>query len=238
MSATDARSGKGDHGREEDWVDFARGLGGSEDRARLAQHLETGCTRCAQTARLWRALVSVAEREAPHRPPAGALRQLQGLFALRRPTTSRRRKASGLSLLFDSLRHPEPAGVRAGPSSAQQLLYKGGRYTIKLQIEPEPGADRFSIVGQILDEQDPTRTLQDIVVLALKGSTTVDRTLTNRIGEFHLEPDTAETLQLSVGVPEIGTFTIQPPRAVEKADRDADPKALDGSARRSEARRR
>lgn len=233
MSATDARSRKGDHRSEEDWVDFARGLGGPDDRARLAQHLDKGCTRCTQTVRLWRAFVSVADRETPHRPPAEALRQLQGQFALHGPATSRRRKASRLTLLFDSLQHPEPAGVRDAGSSAQQLLYKGGRYTIKLQIEPQPGADRFSIVGQILDEQDPTRTLQDIVVIALRGSTTVDRTLTNPIGEFHLEPGAAETLQLSVGVPEIGTFTVHAPRAAEKAGRDADPKALDGSARRS-----
>ena len=36
------------------------------------------------------------------------------------------------------------------------------------------------------------------------------------MGEFHLEPDATETLQLSVDVPEIGTFTVESSRSAEK----------------------
>ena len=68
------------------------------------------------------------------------------------------------------------------------------------------------IIGQILDDQEPAAALQDIAVLAQRGSQTLDRTLTNHLGEFVLEPDAAENLQLCVGVAEIGTFTVQPKR--------------------------
>ena len=53
-------------------------------------------------------------------------------------------------------------------------------------------------------------------MLALEGSSTLDRTLTNHLGEFVLEPDVAEDLRLSVGLAEIGTFTLQTPRYEER----------------------
>ena len=88
-----------------------------------------------------------------------------------------------------------------------------------MRVEPAADAERLSIVGQILDEQDPPTALQDIAVLALKGSKTLDRTLTNHLGEFVLEPDAAENLRLCVGVAEIGTFTVQPRGAREGTGR-------------------
>jgi hypothetical protein len=121
---------------------------------------------------------------------------------------------------------------------ARQLLYKAGRYTIKLQVEPGVGEEKFSIVGQILDEQDPTGGLRDIAVLALKGSKTLDRTVTNRLGEFHLEPGATDKLQLSVDVPEIGTFSVESPRRTPKGGRGAEGKATEGSGRGSKARPR
>jgi hypothetical protein len=72
-------------------------------------------------------------------------------------------------------------------------------------------------------------------VLALKGGKTLDRTLTNHLGEFVLEPDAAEDLRLCVGVAEIGTFTVEPRQATAKTDGDA-VRALDMSGRRGRAR--
>ncbi len=240
MPDTDARARKSEHPSEEDWVDFARQQLAPPQRARLSQHLEKGCARCGKTLRLWKAVLDVAKDEAAYRPPDAALRQLRGQFALQRPKSLVHRMAERAALVFDSFRERQPAGVRATGVPARQLLYKAGRYTVRLRVEPVNDAERVSIVGQILDAQDPPTALQDIAVLALKGSRTVDRTLTNHLGEFVLEPDAAENLRLCVGVAEIGTFTVEPPRATAKAETDGGVglRALDVVGRRKRARLR
>ena len=123
------------------------------------------------------------------------------------------RAVRGAALIFDSFRQPLPAGMRAGrlSLSSRQLLYKAGRYTIRVQVEPAAAWHRCCIVGQILDAEDPTAVLRDIAVLAMKGTKTLDRTLTNQLGEFELEPSAVGNLQLSVSVPEIGTFSVPSP---------------------------
>lgn len=163
---------------------------------------------------------------------------MRGRFALQGPKRLRERRATSVALLFDSLRQPRAAGLRATGTTARQLLYKAGRYMIRLRLEPADDAERMSIVGQILDEQDPAGVLQDIAVLALKGSKTLDRTLTNHLGEFVLEPDAAENLRLCVGVAEIGTFTVQAPRRPGKTATGDEVRALDGPGRRRRARQR
>ena len=237
MADTDASTRKNEHSSEEDWFDFARQQAAPAVRARLEQHLEKGCSRCTQTVRLWRAVLDVADQEAAYRPPDEALRQLKGDFALRRPKGLLERVAEQAALVFDSFRPPQPAGVRTAGAAPRQLLYKAGRYSIRLRLEPGTDAERLSIVGQLVDEQNSPAAVQDIAVIALKGTKTVDRTLTNHLGEFVLEPDSAENLRLCVGVAEIGTFTVVPRQATERAEGDA-VRALDMSGRRGRARQR
>jgi len=241
MADTDARTRSSEHFTEEDWFDFAHQQAAPSVRASLERHLEKGCSRCTQTVRLWRAVLDVADQEAAYRPPDEALRQVKGDFALRRPKRLLERVAEQAALVFDSFRQPMLAGMRASAgAAARQLLYKAGRYTIKLQVEPGAGEERLSIVGQILDDKDPSGGMRDIAVLALRGSKTLDRTVTNPLGEFHLEPATSGKLQLSVDVPEIGTFTVEPPRRTAKreAGTAADGKAAEKTGRGKKARLR
>ncbi|HEU0092313.1 MAG TPA: hypothetical protein VFS78_09390 [Vicinamibacteria bacterium] len=237
MADTDVKTRKNEHSSEEDWFDFARQQAAPALRARLEQHLEKGCSRCTQTVRLWRAVLDVADQEAAYRPPDEALRQLKGDFALRRPKGLLERVAEQAALVFDSFRQPQPAGVRTAGAAPRQLLYKAGRYSIRLRLEPASDAERLSIVGQLVDEQHSPAAVQDIAVIALKGTKTVDRTLTNHLGEFVLEPDSAENLRLCVGVAEIGTFTVVPRQATGRTEGDA-VRALDMSGRRGRARQR
>ena len=238
MADTDRRTGSNEHWREENWVDFARGQSRPEERDRLQKHLDSGCTRCVKTVRLWEEVLGVALQEPSYRPPDEVLRQLKGDFALRNPAPALARALRRVALVFDSLRQPLAAGVRAAGVAPRQLLYKAGRYTIRLRLEPASDAERMSVIGQILDEQDPAGTLQDIAVLAVRGSQTLDRTLTNHLGEFLLEPDAGDNLQLCVGVAEIGTFTVQPSRRTRGTDRRAAARPLDASGRRRRARQR
>jgi hypothetical protein len=149
----------------------------------------------------------------------------------------------GAILVFDSFRHPFPAGmrtagVRVAGFTPRQLIYKAGRYSIRLRVGPETGSDRLSIVGQIVDEQGGANPLQDIAVLALDADTTLDETLTNDLGEFSLVPHASESLQLSIGLPEIGTFTVHSQRSTEEPPRGAEQNKGNGSGRGEKARRR
>jgi hypothetical protein len=127
-------------------------------------------------------------------------------------------------------------GVRGAGPTPRQLLYKAGRYMIRLRLEPAADTERMSIVGQLVDEHPSPAAVQDIAVLALKGGKTLDRTLTNHLGEFVLEPDAAEDLRLCVGVAEIGTFTVEPRHATTAKTNGDAVRALDMSGRRGRAR--
>ena len=236
MANIDARTRSSEHFTEEDWFDFAHQQVAPSVRASLERHLEKGCSRCTQTVRLWRAVLDVADQQAACRPPDAALRQVKGDFALRRPKRLVERLAEQAALVFDSFRQPQPMGVRGAGPTPRQLLYKAGRYMIRLRLEPAADAERLSIVGQLVDEHPSPAAVQDIAVLALKGGKTLDRTLTNHLGEFVLEPDAAEDLRLCVGVAEIGTFTVEPRLATTAKTNGDAVRALDMSGRRGRAR--
>ena len=235
MAETAKRQLQGGHFTEEAWADFARQQGEPEQRARLQRHLE-GCERCAQTLDVWTAVVGLAGQEAAYEPPGDVMAQVRARFALHRPLGLVERVASSVSLVFDSFRQPMLAGVRAAGSSPRQLLYKAGRYLIRLQIEREVGSDRLSVVGQIVDEANPKGALDALPVLLLSDDDTLDRTVTNILGEFQLQSDPSESLRLSVGIPEIGTLTLPGLLAGRGTD---GPEALGtrgGSSRRTRAR--
>jgi len=201
-----------EHFREEDWLDFARQVGNVEHRALVARHLEAGCPECEQTLRLWSAVLKVADQDSALQPPAARVRQAHRRFAGERAKGLGERLRAQVALVFDSFRQPQLAGMRSLGTSSRQLLYKAGRYTIRLQLEAA-GRGGVSIIGQILDEAEAAGGLRDIAVRALAGHRTLDRAVTNRLGEFHLEPGVSASLQLAVDVPEIGTFMVTPARA-------------------------
>lgn len=201
------------HFSDEAWADFALGQGEPEQRAHLQQHLEAGCERCAETLRVWTDVVDLAGQETSYEPPAEVVASMKGRFSPSRPEGLIARAARSASLLFDSFRQPALAGVRTAGASPQYLLYKAGRYLIRLQVEREAGSERLAVMGQVVDEANPKNTLQDLPVLLLSEKETLDRTLTNTLGEFELKSDPSEGLRIAIGIPEIGTLTLPGPLA-------------------------
>jgi hypothetical protein len=63
----------------------------------------------------------------------------------------------------------------------------------------------------------------------------VDRTLTNQLGEFQLEPEPADDLRLSVGMPGRGPLTVS--LLVRTRAGGADARVLDGPGRKTTTRR-
>lgn len=206
-----------EHFSDGEWVDFLRRQGGQEGIARLDRHLAAGCVSCVRRLRLWRAVLGLTGQETAFRPPGEVVGRVRGHFALHRARGFLERMARSASQVFDSLRQPLPAGVRAAGLPPQQLVYKAGRYLILLRVEPRTDSGRLSVVGQVLDEGTPKKALRDVAVLVLRGRRTVEGTLTNHLGEFQLETGPESNLRLSVGLPEIGPFSVSLPPAGGKA---------------------
>jgi hypothetical protein len=186
------------HFADEECADFARGRG---DARRRQAHLDEGCQRCSRRLRFWESVGRVAGREARYVPPDSVVRQVHGHFAIHRPAGFLERTARAASLLFDSLNAPLAHGVRAAATPSRLLLYgKGGRL-LKLRVESQVESESLSLVGQVVEENDPKRKLPNLPVLVQSGSKTVNQTLTNQSGEFTLELEPATSLRLVVGVP-------------------------------------
>jgi hypothetical protein len=198
------------HGGDEEWLDYARALGERGRREELSSHLAQGCTSCTEVLALWRSVSDVASREAAHRPPDSIVRQARGAFAIVGAAAPRRGLAAILT--FDSFLQPSPAGVRAASRGARHLLYKAGRYVIRLRAE-DTGAGQVSIVGQVVDEELPGTFLPEVTVMAFTGKKAIDQTVTNRLGEFAFDAAPAGGLQLAVGLAENAFMTVALPVA-------------------------
>src|SRR6185436_18409813 len=128
-----------------------------------------------------------------------AVRQVKGQYGIRKADGSLARVRSAV-LVFDSSRLPAAAGVRAATATAsRQLLYRLGNRLVKLRLETAGVPQHLSLVGQIVDEADPGRTLPGLPVRVLSGRKTVTGTVTNRLGEFELELEPARGLAQTVG---------------------------------------
>jgi hypothetical protein len=206
------------HGGDEEWLDYARALGAHGRRAELSSHLATGCTSCTDALAVWRSVSEVAGREAAYRPPDSLVRQARGAFAIVGAAVPRRGLAAILT--FDSFLQPAPAGVRAASRGARHLLYKAGRYVIRLRAE-DAGAGVVSIVGQVVDEELPGTFLPEVTVMAFTGKKAIDQTVTNRLGEFAFDAAPAGGLQLAVGLAENAFLTVALPVAGEGGDAPA-----------------
>ena len=204
------------HAADEEWLDYARELGDGPRRAELSAHLASGCTRCTTTLGLWRDAVSAGRRDRDYSPPDAAVRQARGSFSLNRPAKA---KSWVATLVFDSFRETAPAPVRgtAGPGP-RQLFYRAGRYAVRLRAEEEQG--RVSIVGQVMDEQKPGDFMNGVTVMVFSGTEAIDRTLTNRLGEFEFQGAPSEApLQLAIGLARDGFLTVAVPITSETRER-------------------
>ena len=226
------------HFSEEQWADFARRRrANDEEPVRMQQHLQAGCEPCAETLGFWAAVVDLAGREASYQAPDDVVARMKERFALHRPAGLLERAARSAALVFDSFRQPALAGIRAGGSSPRQMLYKAGRFAIRLEVDRDRDPGRVSVVGQIVDESAPQNALPDVPVLLTGGEGPVDWTVTNGLGEFQLESDPSDNLRLTIEVPEIGTLSL-PGLLVASARRHAAGGAGtdDGDGRRTKAR--
>lgn len=198
MTATSTRTTR--HLGDEELVDLVR-FGHDPRHALAQQHLDAGCDPCATSRRIWAAVSAHAAREATYGPPDAAVRVATSYYVLHGPKSLWKRAGRAAQLFYDSILEPLPIGVRSGAPATRLLLYgKAGRL-LKLRVQTEDQTESLSLVGQVVDEHKPGRSLRNLPVLVQSSGKTVRHTLTNQSGEFMLELEPLVNLRLVVGMP-------------------------------------
>jgi hypothetical protein len=220
------------HFRSEEWVDFARSVVGADKRKAMQDHLDSGCKACAEVVNLWQRVQEVSQRDAVYAPPSSAVKTVEGMFAIYGGHLSG--KAKTTRLIFDNLQVPRPAGVRSAAPSVRQLLYGAGEYRVDIRIEPQMDSPKAALVGQVLNSQDPNRSIDSALVTLLKGGKVRMECLTNRFGEFRFECDLESGLSLAISLPD-GAEVLLPviDQPLDQVENKGISRILQGAKRRT-----
>jgi len=181
-------------------TDFVRGLSEKLAEVAIGHHLASGCRKCRHTAGLLRKLAAVVRSDLQVQVPEHALRCARAIFILQQPEEVQILPRIPARLLYDSFREPLPAGVRTQQRLSRQALYEAGDYSLDLHLENERGSPRVALVGQIKNRKEPSKHLGDVPVLLVSGRKLLARTMSNSLGEFHIEYSPAKHLRLYVPV--------------------------------------
>src|SRR5437016_4408150 len=136
-----------------EWVDFVRGLVGSQTREKMQAHLDTRCRQCAELAGFFFEVAQRATADAAYSVPDYAERNLRAIYALQRPEEVHLLPRTIARLVYDSFREPLPAGVRSQRHTAHQLMYVAGPYSVDLRLEHERGSAQVRLIGQIANQE-------------------------------------------------------------------------------------
>lgn len=183
----------------EEWADFARKMGPRDQLEAMESHLKH-CEKCLMEFDIWRRVNETAHRHPAFEPPAGAVRTVKAMFGIHKPKKAGALREFVAELLFDSLRSPLPAGVRSSGAGIRQLLFGSGGFRVDLRIEPQQDSNKISLVGQVLNSADPRKSLDSLQVALMRGRKTLAQSLTNQLGEFHLECNPEPRFELRIAL--------------------------------------
>lgn len=184
-----------------DWVDFVRGLVSPHLHVKMQAHLDAGCEECGKVTKLFLRIAERAIEDARYEVPDYVVRNLRALYSLRRPEEVRLLPRTIARLVFDSFREPLVAGVRSQQSVAHQLMYVAGPYCVDLRLEREPGSKHVRMVGQIAKQEREARGVSEVPVFLLARDLVVNKTATNKFGEFAMEYTPLHGLRLFAPIP-------------------------------------
>jgi len=207
------------HYSMEELADFAHGFGESEDRARLAKHLDGGCPECAALADFAGRLIAICGGLASAEAPDSALRLAKAIFPARVANPPTRGTRLPIELIFDSFLVPAPAGFRATWQVGWQGLYRAGECSVDVRIEPELKSPRAAVIGQISNHAAPEQEMGNLPVSLLAGKQVIAETFSNRFGEFQMEYEQQPRLKLCIHLRD--TKVIQVPLKKLASDQPA-----------------
>lgn len=180
------------HVSNEDAINFVNQVMSVKERAKVQEHLQSGCKRCENTVATWQSVRQTISAESDYQPPAGVLRIVKAAFA-----SARFSKApKGLKLLFDSILQPAAVGFRSSPSETRQLLYGVGPYLLDLYISAKAGGKMICVTGQLMNSRFPEKILNAVPILVGNGTGSVLLATTNKFGEFQTEIEYCGDLEL------------------------------------------
>jgi len=182
------------------WTDFARGLVESGTaRSAMETHLSS-CRRCERLVNVLRAVAVTARADAAYEPPERAIRYAQAIYSLYGPEKVSLPRLLA-RLVYDTGRAPLPVGMRSQSRLSRHLLYEAGSYSLDMQLEPQPRSGLVSLTGQLVDRNKPATSTSELPVFLMDRKRVMSSTLSNRLGEFHLEYVPARHVRLQVPIP-------------------------------------
>jgi hypothetical protein len=187
------------HFTDERWADYARGVSSGEDAAAIEQHLRNECHACLQSFRFWRTLAEYTAGEARIDIPEPNLRASRVAYAEWWRLYSLPRRARMARLIFDSVLQPLAAGVRGAGISPRRILASLGSLSVDLRLESS-SERRILLTGQVLRSGKAAATPLNSPIVLMSGSSLVTETSANEFGEFELQFDQANGLQLYIEV--------------------------------------
>lgn len=201
-----------------EWFEFARGPALAEGDAIMADHLER-CAECQKVVNTWREVLEIGAREPSYSPPLDAVRSAKAAFgSQRRSWKWLRDVAEGARLMFDSLREPSPAEVRGSTVSTRQFLHEAKPFMIDVRVECEPAKNVTRLNGQVLNSNEPNIDVADVHVFLMKGENLATSTCANTSGEFELDFEDGNGLQLFVDIRGQKVVEIQLPTSLTDCD--------------------
>jgi hypothetical protein len=179
------------------WADFSRGVAGQDELA-MQTHLEAGCAECRELADFCARLTGICRDLAFTAVPEWVVRNARSIFPARPVPVRKRALRIPVELLYDSFLVPAPAGLRATWQVGWQALYRAGDCSLDLRIEPDLNSSRAALIGQISNHAVPDERMEGIPVYVKSGRTIVAETRSNQFGEFQMEYEQQDKLQLWV----------------------------------------
>jgi len=203
------------HYEPAEWVDFVRGVADNEARGKMQAHLDAGCDECGRVAAFFSQVSQCAAASVTYDVPDYAIKNVRAIYALQRPEEVRLLPRTMARLIYDSFREPLPAGVRSQQHTAHQLMYVAGPYCVDLRLEQERGSTQVRLIGQIANQEHGAKGVSEVPVYLMSRNLVVNKTATNKFGEFAMEYAPTKGLRLFAPIP--GEHHIEIPMSVASA---------------------
>lgn len=187
------------HFKQQEWIDYVRGVLRPDRAGILASHLREGCTHCSQTVGVWRNVALQSQREPLYQPPERAVQEAKALFQLHH-LPLRGWPVRLAEILYDSMLQPAPAGVRSSNTAGRLLVSHADGLRIEVSLTLDAAQDEVSLCGQIFDPANPKADFTGTQVILIQDHADSQDTETGRYGEFSLygKPDRAGWLVMDV----------------------------------------
>jgi hypothetical protein len=202
------------HFRDDEWLDYVRGLSPETQRAAMERSLNGGCEFCRKLFEYWSAANEAGVRDAAYRVPDEAVEAAVSAYTARSRYFRVRATATKARLVFDSFLRPAFAGVRGAAVGSRRLLERRGRWMVDLRLESEAN-NRLSLVGQVLQSGEQADAACAGLVFVMSGDDMVANTNANQFSEFQMQFPVAPNLRLYVEIQGEPAILVALPDSVE-----------------------